>query len=111
PRSRRIWSTAGAASAATDAATPNAKTTEFADESRAGPAFPVVRDSSSADRETDRATADAATKMSASGTSGVRSTGTGATAARVRVTAANGTAFRASLQRTAPRASDTTRQR
>ena len=39
---------------------PSAKTTEFADDSRAGPDVPVVSESSSVERATDSATADAA---------------------------------------------------
>ena len=73
--------------------------------------MPVVSESSSAERATESATADAATKMSASGTSGVLSTRPGPTDTTASASAPNGTAFRASLQRTAPRASDTTRQR
>ena len=101
----------GAASAARSAPIPRAKTTEFADERRAGPEVPVVRESSSAERATESATADAAMKMSASGTSGVLSTRAGPMETMASASAPKGTAFRASLHRTAPRASDTTRQR
>ena len=73
--------------------------------------MPVVSESSSAERATDSETADAAMKMSASGTSGALSMRTGETATTARAKAAKGTAFRASLHRTAPRASDTTRHR
>src|SRR5437899_1790331 len=49
--------------------------------------------------------------MSARGTRGPRSSEVGRTAAIARAVAANGAAFRASLHRTPPRASETTRQR